>query len=138
MTEEELKHEFLAAFNQVMVNRNQIISDCQAMIAVLEDTRELEENIAAQFGIIAEARNLIATVDDGTELLERVNKAQEEISRLQAEKADRAARAGGVRRFVKAVEEREGMVEEFDDQLWLETVEKVVIETDGTLHVVWG
>ena len=138
VTEEELKENFVAAFNQVMVNREQVLSDCQAMVAVLEDSTDLDAAIAAQFGIIAEARNLISTVDDGTALLERVSAAQEEISRLQAEKADRAARAGGVRRFMKNLEERDGILEEFDSALWLETVEKVVIETGGSLRVVWG
>ena len=113
-----------------------VVDDCQAMVAVLEDTSDLDASIAAQFGIIAEARNLIATVDDGRELLARVNTAQAEIQRLQTEKTDRAARAGGVRRFVKAVEEREGILEEFDDQLWLETVEKVVV--GDTLRVVFA
>ena len=46
VTEEELKHKFVEAFNELIQNRKTIIDDCKTAYRLLCDTAEIDKRIA--------------------------------------------------------------------------------------------
>ena len=61
-------------------------------------------------------------------------KAKGKYDALVTERNDRMAKAKAIERFMQTVASRDGLLAEFDPQLWLTTVEYVTVTKNGDLR----
>ena len=66
-------------------------------------------------------------------LVERYERTKAEVDDLQRRKAERQAKAENIGAFMFELVERQDAITEFDDRLWLATVDKVTVYSDGRL-----
>ena len=66
--------------------------------------------------------------------VDRYEKAKGKYDALVTERNDRMAKAKAIERFMQTVASRDGLLAEFDPQLWLTTVEYVTVTKNGDLR----
>ena len=66
--------------------------------------------------------------------VERYDNAKSKYDTLVAERQDRIKKAKAIDRFMQTVESRDGLLTEFDPQLWIATVEYVTIMKSGDMR----
>lgn len=65
--------------------------------------------------------------------VEKYETLKERYDSLAAERERKTEKAKAIDRFIHTVESRDGLLTEFDPPLWLTTVEKVTITSDGKM-----
>ena len=148
VTEEQVKERFLLAFNQLMEDRTGLIEDCRLAQDTLRDTSaidaelaDLQREIAAVTELSRKAIYESAKVaicqaefqERNNAYLERHHRATERVAELETEKRERLARAKMLDRFIRDIERRPLVLEEFDEQLWFAVVESVTVLVDGEM-----
>ena len=146
VSEEEIKERFLAAFNQILLNRDAIIEDCRLMKKVLSDTSTLDLQLAdleQEIEVVAEltrrciAENAAALQSQEeyatryNALVARYEKAKIKIEELEAQRLTMASKARAVDTYIKRLKDQDGNLNEFDERLWVETVDRITIYHDG-------
>ena len=146
VSEEEIKERFLAAFNQILLNRDAIIEDCRLMKKVLSDTSTLDLQLAdleQEIEVVAEltrrciAENAAALQSQEeyatryNALVARYEKAKIKIEELEAQRLTMASKARAVDTYIKRLKNQDGNLNEFDERLWVETVDRITIYHDG-------
>lgn len=66
--------------------------------------------------------------------VERYDNAKSKYDTLVAERQDRIKKAKAIDRFMQTVESRDGLLTEFDPQLWIATVEYVTVTKNGDMR----
>lgn len=148
ITEEVIKERFLAAFNQLMHNRDELIEDCRLAQNVLCDTTAIDTELAELFREIevvtelsrkAIYENARSAVDqkEWTErnnaYLERHHKASKQVDELEAIKRERLGKGKIIEGFIKDIESRPLAIAEFDEKLWLAVIDQVTVNQDGAM-----
>ena len=148
VTEEDVKVRFLTAFNILIADRSGLIEDCRLAQVAISDTAAIEAELAellreievvtelSRKAIYENARTAQSQSDfnernDG--YLERHRKATERIDDLETAKRERLAKGKTLDRFISDIEKRPLALTEFDETLWLTTVDKVTVATDGAM-----
>ena len=147
VTEEELKHKFVEAFNELIQNKKTIIDDCTIAQRLLCDTSEIDKQIAnaeSERNIVEgiamqaindnkrHAVNQTEWLQHNEKYLKRYDELNELIERLEKEKSDRITRSQVIKRFIKRIS-RESIISSFDVDLWSASVENVTVGVDGKL-----
>ena len=147
-----IKERFLAAFNQLLVDRERVITDCRLAQRVLDDGREIRAALAealremevveglAKKCIEANASTAMNQADYAAQYngyVTRHEAAKERARDLERQVAERKAQRQSLERLIRALSEREAVVTEFDDTLWMEAVDKVMVRKDGRLVFVF-
>ena len=147
VTEEELKHKFVEAFNELIQNKKTIIDDCKTAQRLLCDTSEIDKQIAnaesersivegiAMQAINNNQRHAVNQTEwlrHNEKYLKRYDKLNELIERLEKEKSDRITRSQVIKRFIKRIS-KESIISSFDVDLWSASVENVTVGVDGKL-----
>ena len=136
---------FINAFNQVFMNRSQLIEDYTAIINLLTNTSDFE----AESATLAEECDVVGRMimdaisenarvaQDQTEfnkrqdaLYKRYNNAKEKLESIHAEQQNRTTKRNCISRFIADLEQRSDMLDAFDEQLWYATVETVTIHSE--------
>jgi len=148
ITEEVIKERFLAAFNQLMHNRDELIEDCRLAQNVFCDTTAIDTELAELFREIevvtelsrkAIYENARSAVDqkEWTErnnaYLERHHKASKQVDELEAIKRERLGKGKIIEGFIKDIESRPLAIAEFDEKLWLAVIDQVTVNQDGAM-----
>ena len=147
-TEEKLKSLFLEAYNLLMADRDSIAEDCRELVSILDDTTDLDAKIESTQKeidrIVAENTRLIrgfaAGGDDSASYETRAaeydaqfNKTQMRLGKLKSEREDRLRRSNAVQEFIKAMLKQPLVLEQWDEQLWCQLIQKAVVSSDGTV-----
>lgn len=145
ITEDELKERFMAAFNKLLADRDQLVEDCEVMLAFLTDTTEIDSKLqelrSEQEVLVGITQKLIAdhasTAQGSSDynerydsLVQRYEKLAQQIQELDAQKTQRTDRADLITVYLRNIIEADGFLKEFDPRIWLEVVEKVTIFHD--------
>ncbi len=116
--------------------------------SVLTDTTAIDSQISEllrEIEVITEltkkcVNENAATARDQTEYLNTYNgyvelydKAKARYDDLQEQRNIRLTKRRAIERFIHTLAKREGLLTEFDNCLWLTTVDQVLVETDGRL-----
>jgi len=148
VTEAEIKERFLAAWNSITANREELIADCQAAKAVLSDCkaidaeltvlrREIEVINSLSRKTIHEIAHTAADqrvlADRNSEYLERYRVASERIAELEEVKRKRNSRACVLETFLRNIAASPRALTEFDERLWMAAIDKVTVMLDGRL-----
>jgi hypothetical protein len=148
LTEDEIKTRFLAIWNSMAGNRNELIADCRTAKVLVCDCKalvteiaELEREVEVTTALSRKAifENARQAQDQGkfnernSGYLARIQAANERIAELNSEKGRCHHKARILESFIKNLEASPVALTEFDDALWATTIDRVVIRLDGTL-----
>jgi regulator of replication initiation timing len=148
LTEEAIREKFIEAFNHLIPDRERLIEDCRDMQRVLTDYTEVDAEIAAvqdETEVIealmhrcVEENSQTALNQDAynerySSLVERYEKAKAKQKTLRKKRSDRVQKAEAIGGFMFALMEREQPLETFTDGLWIDSMDQVVVQSDGTM-----
>ena len=152
LSEEQIKEAFIKAFNRLFDNRDEIINNCSTIVDMLTDCSEIEgkiETLHQELDVIAGmvqkcVDENASTVQNQDEYLQRYNglvaryeEGLEKLQNYENEKVLRKARRESFNDFMTVFDNVKSNIIEFDDELWLSTVEKVKVMHDGILIFVF-
>ncbi len=146
LEEQSIYDRFLQAFNELLVNRQSLMEDCEAMLRLLTDNSSLEERIGMlrnEQEVVEELTRKLVSANASTverqadyherytSLVDRYEALGEEIDVLERKCAVREARAKEIRPFLKVIVSQNGELKQFDPRVWVEVVEQVTVYHDG-------
>ena len=147
-TEQDLKERFLKAYNALLTDRESLLEDCRMMQQYLTSCDAIDDEIndlRAEIEVVAEltrkaiAENSASILDQEeylaryNALVDRYEKVKARLEALEAQKAVREAKADTIGTFMFELRERDEALTEFDDRLWLATIDTVTAHSDGRL-----
>ncbi|GHU82924.1 recombinase [Clostridia bacterium] len=148
ITEDDLKSRFLAVWNGMAGNRDTLIADCRAAKTLLCDCKDINAEIKElerEVEIVTElsrkaifenartAQNQAEFNERNNGYIERINTARNRIDELAAEKRRRQHKAHILENYIRNLESSPQALDEFDDKVWLTSIEKAVLAEDGTI-----
>lgn len=148
VTENEVKEKFVKAFNSLIDVREELIRNCHVAIKHLSDSTKLDaeidklhEKIAAvveesQRSVYENAHKAMSQDEwqkqhDG--YVKRHEKATDRVKELEEMKREEQSRSHSLKGFIRDLEGCAGVIDEFDERIWMVTVDKVVVSQDGGL-----
>lgn len=146
LTDEVIKAKFLEAYSQLLPDRDRLIDECRKMQQELTDCSEIDREkgqLLQELEVVAElTKRCLAesstlkpeeTVSRANGLSDRFSGLQDRIAALDRKKSERLAKADAIGGFMFRLKELDQPLEHFDDRLWLEVIDCVIVNRDGTL-----
>ena len=145
---ETIQRKFLIAYNRLMGDRENVISDCASMRRVLSDTTALDvelESLNEEITVVAElvkacVRENASTVQSQKEyakkyngLLSRYEKATARFAEVTAEKNRKYDQDRELRLFIEALKKQPLVLDEWDERLWIALLNKATVFHDGRM-----
>ena len=152
ITEDEIKEAFVKAFNNLFTEMDEIIENCRSIADNLTDCTTIDNQISEleqELEVITQMTHKCiqenaSTPQNQEEYLKRYNgyveRFEETTASLKAlknEKLLRKARGEAFDDFINTFMKVDSFIEEFDEELWLATVDKVIIDKKGTLKFIF-
>lgn len=146
---EEVKRKFVVAYNKVMANKDSLIEDTNDVIKLLTDTTDIDTKIESLNNQIADLRIIVEEMikdnssrsQNQEEYMRRYNEHIKNFEnlkeRLDDAIADREAKlqkAESMESFLKEIEDRDEVLQEFDITLWNTMIDEAVVNNDGTIE----
>lgn len=143
---------FIRAYNQLMGNLPQIISDCETMRKTLTDFAALDAEIARQAEeaqVVAELVKAAVQENASTaqsqeeykkkydSLRKRYEDAAAELDRLKTERDARRRQDKAMALFIRTLKKQPVVLDSWDDAIWTVMVEKGVVHRDGRITFVF-
>ena len=137
MYETALQTAFVRAFNQLIDNKDEILLGYETVPQTLTDTTALEKKHAelqSEYDVVMELMRKCVEENARTKLdqdeynqrynalADRYQTAQNDIAETDSKLAERAAKREKITRFLADLKQRDGVLDEFDEKLWLATV----------------
>ncbi len=150
--EDMLKAAFIAAFNSILKNKDEILQGYDTIIKELTDTSKLEKesaNLQNEHSIVAELlRKCVeenantAQDQDGynkkyNDLRERFEIIEKRFHEICERIQERNAKSESIREFIRKLEEKDDVIIEFDEELWNATIEKVIVNSENEITFVF-
>ena len=147
-TEREMQAAFLAAFNQVLDERDEIIAAYQDVMEALTDTADLDTERSQLQNELEVTEELIrkainenahnaldqqAYQQRYNDLCQRYEKAQGRLGEVESRRLERTAKRVKIKLFMEQLNARDMLVEVFDEELWYSTVDFVTVYVDKRL-----
>ena len=146
--EDQIKEAFIKAFNSLIENKEEIIIGYEVILEELLDTTKLEKKVATiqnEMEIVEEL--LRKMVDENSrkamdqkeyskkynELVERYKKVQDELNEIEEKQQENKVRKDSIDTFIDRLKSQDTILIDFDEALWISTIEKVVIEDDNNI-----
>ena len=152
VTEEQVKQKFVEAFNRLFDDKAEIIANCEMIATMLTDTRDIEDErnaLLREIEIVTELTHKLveenaSTAQNQTDYLatyngyvERYNQAVERLQSLEQAILVKKAKADAFEAFIQTMSLVKGQLTEFDDMLWVLTIEQVRIMQNHTMCFVF-
>ena len=147
LDERAIKAGFIAAFNKALGDKKRILEDCRLMQSTLTDCAgidgkivELEQEMEAiseliKSGIAENAQTALCQNEYNVRYNKQVqqyNMMAANLESLRKAKADRESKADAIGEFIFRIQELD-VLTEFDEKLWLTTIDKVSVHHDGRM-----
>ena len=116
---------------QFLTNCEEINEEINSLRAEIEVVAELTRKAIAENSSTAISQDEYLARYNA--LVERYEKANTRLETLEAKKAVREAKADTIGAFMFELRERDEALTEFDDRLWLATIDSVTAHSDGRL-----
>lgn len=148
LTEEDIKAKFIKAYNLVMCDKKQVIEDTLAVIELLTDTTDLDNEIAklqAKIERISSDVSLMVrenarTQQDQIKFAARYEELTTEYETQKAalekavkEKAYKTGKATKMRAYLEAMKQADDFLEKWSDEAWILMVETATVNRDKTI-----
>jgi len=150
LTEVQLQAAFLAAFNERLDNKAEILEAYDEVLRVLTDNTTLDAEAATlkdECEIVMELtrkavkENAAAALDQDEYrqryegLVARYEKASTRLAEIETLRLERSAKRTNITRFLQTLVKHGDVVTEFDEELWYLTVDFITVYDDGRLAV---
>ena len=150
--ESEIKERFIVAFNRLIGRKEVAVDACEMVMQVLTNTEkidaeliEISQEIDVVVGLVENcvkenACRVLGQEEYNTRynsLVERYNALDEKHKKLLSEKEKKAAKVETIKAYLQMLENTEEVLSEFDDKLWIMTVEHAIAKSDGTITFVF-
>lgn len=148
LDEEAIKQRFVKAFNSLFSIKDELISSASRVKALFTDCSVLDAEALRLQREMEEIANLTQqcieenarTVQDQTEFtarynayVERFETAKAALEKVEQDRQQRLSRADAFDGFIRTLASIDGSLQEFDDKVWLTTLEKATVYHDGML-----
>lgn len=135
-----------------MENKEEIIRNCEAAVKVIFNTKDLEKALQKHKNdyqmIVKEIQMLVdenaSTAQDQSEyqkqynlLVEKYERAKNRMVEIEDEIKDNAARRLEMKEFINRLNHTEELLTQFDDELFLTTIEKSIVRFDSKMVIVF-
>lgn len=152
VTEEQVKQKFVEAFNRLFDDKAEIIANCEMIATMLTDTSEIEDErnaLLREIEIVAELTHKLveenaSTAQNQTDYLttyngyvERYNQATERLKSLEQAILVKKAKADAFDAFIKTMRTINEQLTEFDEMLWVHTIDVVRVMPNRTMCFVF-
>ena len=150
MNEDAIKQLFLKAYNSMMADREQLLSDCNRMYETLADFTELDARIHElheemkfvsdmSAALIKQHASQAESEEEYNkrreELVTRYERAQTELEQRNVDRQLRLDQRKKIRRFIETLKKQPLVLPEWDEQLWSQIVESIKLYQDGNAIV---
>ena len=147
-----MKAAFVRAMNEMIEDKNDVISEYKQIIRLLTDHAALDLEVKQQTEeaeIVAEliqkcvAENAITTQDQEAYLERykglkaRYEAATQRLKQIEDQRTERKQRRQKMLEFIRMLESIDGLLTEFDEGLWNATVETITVHLDGNMVFRW-
>ena len=148
ISKESVNERFIKAYNQVMLNKTELIEDTYELVTVLTDTSDVDGKIVNLNSEISDIELLIeGMIKDNTsriqnqdEYVERYNGHLEKYQTLKKQLDEvlndremRIQKAEAMKSFVREIEDKQDFIQAFDPVLWSTMLNEVVVNKDNTV-----
>lgn len=152
LTEEAIQTRFLDAYNGLLDDREVILDDCRTIQSALTDCTSLEQEkneLLREMEIITELtrksieENSSAAQDQNEYIaryegyVARYDALKAKVDQIDSEIAARTSKANAIGGFMFELAESDEPLFQFDAHLWVATIEKAVVQRDGTITFVF-
>ena len=146
MEEQDVYNRFLQAYNALLVDRESLLKDCEAMLRFLTDNTDLENELETlrneQEVVAGLTRKLVSEnastakrqadyYEKYTSLVDRYEELGSQIIILEQKCVEREARAKELRSYLNTIVSQNGELSQFDPRVWVEVVDLVTVFHDG-------
>lgn len=150
--EDVIKQTFLEAFNSLLDNKDEIIEVYKEIIDALTDTSELDKEIAklqSECEVVAELlhkcvdENARSALDQQqyqqryTSLVGRYEAVKNGLKKIDDKRLERNAKRESIGVFIREIEQRDKLMNEFDEGLWITTVDAVVVHPEHEITFIF-
>lgn len=148
VTEDDIKQRFLTAFNSLMGNRDELLANCRLAQEVLCDCSEIEMELTElhrEIEVVSElirkaiyenarlAVNQDEFYEQHRRYMERYRVATERVVELDTLRIKRRVKLKTMEPFIRDIEIRPLIIDEFDEKHWIAVIDKVTVLADGRL-----
>ncbi|MCM1226042.1 MAG: recombinase family protein [Clostridium sp.] len=152
LDENEIKEKFLTAYNRLFSDRESVMNLCKAVLQTLYDHSRIDIEIAgikAKMEAVADKVKYMISVnsriaqvqsvyaEEYERLVKEYDALESEVKKLYAEKAERTEKGVIIDRFMHELSERENLLVEFDEHLWIASIEKVTVFPDKKMKFLF-
>lgn len=148
LTDDRIKEAFMIAYNSLITDREQLLEDCRLMQKTLTDCSEIDKelsDIETELGtleaMMVDCVKKNSSAEKGNDdYLNRFNRYSEKSTKLQekrkeliAKKQNREYKAAAIGGFMFKLYENDCMLTDFDERLWIDSIDIVKVMPDGNL-----
>ena len=145
LQEEEIKALFMRAVNQLLGVKDEVITNLEAVTGILFDTSEIADKKTAlkeeMYALMERIQSMIAEnarvpleqsdyIRRYDALASKYDALKSEHDQLEAEIADKVSRRESMNQFIATLRQQDGLVQEFDENLWGSLVEVVTVYSE--------
>ena len=150
LTTEQLEQAFVEAFNQMLEVKDDYLIEYDVIVEMLTNTNKLDVEAAnlqaeamgiydkIQAGIVKNSRIVLdqkAYSEEEQELQDRYTAVKARLDEIAAEKKERGIRKEKLNMFLTELAEQEGLITEFDAELFHATVDRVTVKSEHEVVV---
>jgi len=149
LTEEEIKLKFIEAYNLTMKDKQRILDDTNEVIKVLTDTKQLDNEIKSlnnELNVLTDLINRLIKENSKTlmnndeynnkytELTARYEQKEKNLENLIHTREYKNDQVIKMNLFKEIVIKSKSKLSDWNEQLWMLSVENITIQNDKTLH----
>ncbi|MCX7904158.1 MAG: recombinase family protein [Caloramator sp.] len=150
--EDKIKKAYVEVFNSLIENKEEILKGYEDIIKALTDTSKLDmESVKLQSELEIVTEMIRKCVEENAHralkqeeynekydaLVKRYESIKEELERIEEKRLEQTAKKEKILEFIKELKQREDLITEFDEELWIGTVDKVVVNKEGKITFVF-
>lgn len=139
---------FLAAYNQLMTNRDQLLRDCETMRELVNDCPALDaeidslnEEIQVVAGLVSQCIKENATTEQSQDdyakkynrLVKRNEKATARLKVVTEERESRMQRDRELRIFIGSIEKQPLILNAWDERLWIGLLDTAAVNSNNSI-----
>lgn len=152
INEDELKELFIKAANELFSEKEEILANTKVMMEMVCETdsldRDLQDSIA-ELNVISEqmqiaiAENSRVALDQDeyekryAELTARYEKAKAKYDDIAEQIERKKAKRELFKGFIRTLEKRDGLIEEFDAGIWSSLVQEVIVKAKDDIRFIF-
>ena len=152
LTEEEIKASFVEAFNRLFTEKDELLGDLELIreklcdnTALEKEKQELANELNVLAGMVEDCIGENARVAQNQEeyqnrydgLVEKYEKAKARYEEVETVIEARMGKREQLNQFIKDLQARDGVLEEFDEYLWGSMVKYMMVYGKGDIRVTF-